>query len=168
VRRPGSGSVAIVGHARARASLRRNRRGQHPWRASPAALLAAALLLTGCTSPSDQVADAIDQAVAATATARLALDLDRDDRIFRPTSTTAVEDARREAADAARTVAGIDVTDESEAGRRTEALDALDEAVRSLAAAVDALGGVGDPAEAADRVAAAEDALRTLTREGAP
>jgi hypothetical protein len=161
VRRPGGGSVAIVGHARARASLRRNRRGQHPWRASPAALLAAALLLTGCTSPSDQVADAIDQAVAATATARLALDLDRDDRIFRPTSMTAVEDARREAADAARTVAGIDVTDESEAGRRTEALDALDEAV-------DALGGVGDPAEAADRVAAAEDALRTLTREGAP
>ena len=155
-------------HGRVRAYLRRNGRGRHPWRASPAPLLAAALLLSGCSSPSDQVADAVDQAVAATATARLALDLDLDDRIFRTTSSTAVEDARREAADAARTVAGIDATDESEAGRRTEALDALDEAVRSLDAAVDALGGVGDPSEAADRVAAAEDALRALTREGEP
>ena len=33
---------------------------------------------------------------------------------------------------------------------------------------IDALGGVGDPSEAADRVAAAEDALRALTREGEP
>lgn len=157
-----------MGHGRVRASRRRNGRGRHPWRASPAALLATALLLTGCASPSEEVAEAIDQAVAATATARLALDLDLEERIFRTTSSTAVEDARREAADAARTVAGIDATEESEAGRRTEALDALDEAVRSLDAAVDALGGVGDPAEAARRVAAAEDALRALTREGAP
>jgi hypothetical protein len=130
--------------------------------------VAAALLLAGCASPSDQVADAIDQAVAATATARVSLDLDEHVRIFRTTSTTAVEDARREAADAARTVAEVDATEESEAGRRSEALDALDEAVRALDAAVDALAGVGDPADAADRVAEAEDALRALTRAGRP
>ncbi|HEU4465245.1 MAG TPA: hypothetical protein VFR98_01865 [Agromyces sp.] len=130
--------------------------------------MAAALLLAGCASPSDQVTDAIDQAVAATATARVSLDLDERGRIFRTTSTTAVEDARREAADAARTVAEVDATEESEAGRRAEALDALDEAVRALDAAVDALAGVGDPADAADRVAEAEDALRALTRAGHP
>lgn len=129
---------------------------------------AVALLLAGCASPSDQVTDAIDQAVAATATARVSLDLDEGGRIFRTTSTTAVEDARREAADAARTVAEVDATEESEAGRRAEALDALDEAVRALDAAVDALAGVGDPADAADRVAEAEDALRALTRAGRP
>ncbi|GGI45367.1 putative NADH-flavin reductase [Agromyces flavus] len=136
--------------------------------AAAAGLFVVALAMTGCTGAADQVADAIDQAVAATATAGLALEQDADGRTFRPTALTAAEDARREAADAARTVAMLDVADQTEAGRRSEALDALDETVRALDAAVDALGGVGDTAEAADRVAAAEDALRALTREGRP
>ncbi len=127
-----------------------------------------AVLLSGCTSPSDRVSDAIDQAVAATATAGLALDQDADGRTFRTTALTTVQDARREVVDAERTVAEADATDETEAGRRAEALDVLDEAVRALDAAVDALGGVGDPAAAADRVADADDALRALTREGRP
>jgi hypothetical protein len=142
---------------------------RHPSRATAAAgLIVVALAMTGCTSASDQVTDAIDQAVAATATAGLALEQDADGRTFRPTALTAAQDARREAADAARMVAMVDAADETEAGRRAEALDALDETVRALDAAVDALGGVGDAAEAADRVAAAEDALRVLTREGRP
>jgi hypothetical protein len=130
--------------------------------------VAAALLLAGCASPSDQVTDAVDQAVAATATVRLALDLDARERIFATTAETAVGDARREAADAARTVAEVDATEEAEAGRRAEALDALDDAVRAIDAAADALAGIGGTSDAADRVAEAEAALRALTREGRP
>ena len=114
------------------------------------------------------MADAIDQAVAATATAGLALDQDAEGRTFRTTALTTVQDARREVVDAERTVAEVDATDEAEAGRRAEALDALDEAVRALDGAVDALGGLGDPADAADRIAEVEDGLRALTREGRP
>ncbi len=126
------------------------------------------MLLAGCASPSDRVTDAIDQAVAATATAGLALDQDADGRTFRTTALTTAQDARREVVDAARSVAEVDARDATEAGRRAEALDVLDEAVRALDGAVDALGGVGDPSDAADRIADAEAALRALTREGRP
>ncbi|MBM7502964.1 hypothetical protein ACFPER_05760 [Agromyces aurantiacus] len=153
---------------RDRPARRSGERRRHPWCAPVAGAIATALLLTGCASTSDQVTDAVDQSVAALATARLALDLDAGERIFRTTSTTAVEDARREAVDAARTVGQLDAADETEAGRRAEALDALDDAVRSLDAAADALGGVGDLGDAAQRVADAEEALRALTREGRP
>ncbi|WP_430646855.1 hypothetical protein [Agromyces sp. GXS1127] len=141
----------------------------HRARATPAAVLAvAALLLTACTSTADRVGDAIDQAVAATATGRLALELDADGSSFRTTAVTAARDARREAAAAARTVAELDAGDGIEAGRRVEALDALDGAVLALGAAVDALSGIGDPGDAADRVADAEAALRSLAHEGSP
>jgi len=133
--------------------------------AASASLLVA---LVGCTAPADTIDDAVDQGVAATATASLALSLDDEGRMFRTTTRTTVSDARRELVDSERTAAQVDASTAVDAGRRTEAMDALHDAVLAADAAVDALSGVGDLGEAAERVAEAEEALRALTREGAP
>ncbi len=136
--------------------------------AASALALSIAFALAGCTPPSEVLEDAVEQGIASTATAGIALELEADGRLLRTTALNAVEDARSQAADAARTATLVRAGDEVDAGRQAEASAALQEAVDALSGAADALDGIGDPADAATELAAAEDALRALTRQGRP
>ena len=130
------------------------------------ALLAIAAL-SACSSPAAQIDDAVDQSIAAIATARIALDLQGDGRLFTTTASAAVTDARRELIGASRSVAETDAATPEEADRRDETQAVLTEAIVAVDSAADALAGVGDPDAALDEVEASEAALRDLADEDA-
>ena len=135
------------------------------------AMAATALLsivaLTACTSPTARVDDAVDQSIAAIASARIALDLQGDGRMFTTTASATVTDARRELIGASRSVAETDATTAAEADHRDETQTAVTDAIVAVDSAADALAGVGDLDTALREVEHAESVLRDLAKEDA-
>jgi hypothetical protein len=124
-------------------------------------VLAAALLLTGCTSASAAMQDAVGQGIAAVETARLVVDQELDDRTFQTTAIATLGDARQELVGATTTVSETDVTSESDAAYREDVLAALGDGLEAVNDARDALGGVGSLEATVPQL---EDAARGLER----
>jgi hypothetical protein len=122
-------------------------------------VIAAASALSACSSPTSRFDDAIAQGIAAVETARLAVDLQLDDRIYAATTNTALGDARRELVDASTSVSETDATTESDAALRADLLDALTLGVDAVNDARDAMAGIGS---LENSVAPLEDAAAAL------
>jgi hypothetical protein len=129
-------------------------------------VLAAALLLTGCTSAAATMEQAVGQGVAAVETARLVVEQELDDRTFTPTAKTTLGDARRELVGAATTVSETDVSSETDAAYRDEVLAALGDGLDAVNDARAALGGVGSLDATVPQLEDAADGLEDL--EGGP
>ena len=127
-----------------------------------AGMLAAASVLSGCSSPTATFDDAIGQGVAAVETARLAVDLELDGRTFATTTTTALGDARRELIDASTSVAETDATNTTDAALRADLLAALTEGVAAVNDARDAMAGLGSLEAVEAPLEDAADALHAL------
>ncbi|WP_173922744.1 hypothetical protein [Agromyces sp. Marseille-P2726] len=125
----------------------------------------AASLLTACTNPGAEFDRAVEQGSTAVETARLAVALERDGRTFASTTTTALEDARRELVDAASAVAETDAESPSDAALRADLLDALALGVTAVNEALDAMAGIGTLDAVEPALDEAEEALDAL---GAP
>ena len=129
-------------------------------------MLAAALLLAGCTSAAATMEQAVGQGIAAVETARLVVEQELDDRTFTTTATTTLGDARRELIGAATTVSQTDVTSDSDAAYRDEVLAALGDGLDAVNDARAALGGVGSLDAAVPQLEDAAAGLEDL--EGGP
>ena len=129
-------------------------------------MLAAALLLAGCTSAAATMEQAVGQGIAAVETARLVVEQELDDRTFTTTATATLGDARRELVGAATTVSQTDVTSESDAAYRDEVLAALGDGLDAVNDARAALGGVGSLDAAVPQLEDAAAGLEGL--EGGP
>ena len=129
-------------------------------------MLAAALLLTGCTSATATMEDAVAQGLAAVETARLVVEQELDDRTFTTTAKATLGDARRELVGAATTVSQTDVASESDAAYRTLVLSALGDGLDAVNDARAALGGVGSLEAAVPQLENAAAGLEDL--EGGP
>ena len=128
-------------------------------------LAVAASVLTGCTNPGPTFDQAVAQGFTAVETARLAVELELEDRTFANTTTTTLEDARRELVDAASAVSETDATSAADAALRADLLDALGLGVHAVNQALDAMAGIGS----LDAVEPAlEDAAAALDDLGAP
>jgi len=133
--------------------------------ATAAAAVLAIAALTACSSPTARVDDAVDQSIAAIASARIALDLQADGRMFTTTASATVTDARRELIGASRSVAETDATTTAEADRRDETQAAVTDAIVAVDSAADALAGVGDLDTALREVERSESVLRALAED---
>lgn len=135
------------------------------------ALAAAALVLAlaGCTSLRSTVVDALDQAVSATSTATLAVQLAGAGRLLDPPADTALADALTDLDDAATTLVDAGPAAPGESSARRAALAAIRAAQDAVLAARDDLSAGRDlTGEEAD-LRAARDALETLaTASGDP
>jgi hypothetical protein len=134
--------------------------------ASGCLVLAAALLLTGCTSATATMEDAVGQGLAAVETARLVVEQELDDRTFTTTAKATLGDARRELVAAATTVSQTDVASESDAAYRTLVLSALGDGLDAVNDARAALGGLGSLEATVPQLEDAADGLEDV--EGGP
>jgi hypothetical protein len=148
--------------------MRATRRWRATSVAASGALVITTVLLTGCTSADAAFEAALGQGVAATETARLAVDQELADRTFTPTALTTLGDARRELIDATDQVAETDAATTAEAETRAEVLDALGAALDAVDAARDALAsGVGSLDAVAPQLEEAADELSALEEQQA-
>lgn len=151
-------------------SARGRQARRHPGPAGPVAsgclVLAAALLLTGCTNAAATMEQAVGQGIAAVETARLVVQQELDDRTFTTTAKATLGDARRELVSAATTVSQTDVTGEADAAYRDEVLRALGDGLDAVNDARDALGGVGSLEATVPQLEDAADGLEDV--EGGP
>lgn len=106
-------------------------------------VVALAAALTGCTSAASTLHDATGQGLAAVQTAALVVEQELDDRTFPTTATTTLGDARRELVAASTAASETDVTAASDAELREAVLDALDDGIRAVNDARDAMAGLG-------------------------
>lgn len=128
-------------------------------RAAAAALVA--LLLSSCASATDRVRDAVDSAIAATASVAVVLDQLDHDRALPPYADTVIGDALSELDGAAS-----DLTELGPVGDpddRDAALAAIRDAQDAVLAARETVASGGDPGRDLDGVEAAADELRDLS-----
>lgn len=111
--------------------------------ATSVSVVALAAALTGCTSAASTLHDATGQGLAAVQTAALVVEQELDDRTFPTTATTTLGDARRELVAASTAASETDVTAASDAELREAVLDALDDGIRAVNDARDAMAGLG-------------------------
>ncbi|RZS68718.1 hypothetical protein EV187_1154 [Agromyces ramosus] len=107
------------------------------------AVVALAAALTGCASAASTLNDATGQGLAAVQTAALVVEQELDDRTFPTTATATLGDARRELVAASTAASETDVTASSDAELREAVLEALDEGLRAVNDARDAMAGLG-------------------------
>jgi hypothetical protein len=148
--------------------MRHVRRRDAPILLVAAGVLAAASVLSGCSSPAATFDSAIGQGIAAVETARLAVDLELDGRTFATTTTTALGDARRELIDASTSVAETDAASMTDAALRSDLLAALTDGVAAVNDARDAMAGLGSLEAVEAPLEDAADALHELERRPAP
>jgi hypothetical protein len=151
-------------------TVRTTRRGKMVMLATAGAI-AAASVLAGCTTAIARFDDAIGQGIAAVETARLAVELQLDERMYGRTTTTALDDARRELVDAVAAVSETDAANESDVALRTDALAALTLGLEAVNDAHDGMAGIGSLEESVpplERAAAALEALEPFETGPSP
>jgi hypothetical protein len=134
-------------------------------------LAAAVLVLTlaGCSSVRSTVTDSLNQAVSATGTAALAVELLADGRSFTASADTALADALTELGDAATALVDAGAAAPGESAARREALAAIRSATDAVLAARDDLSAGRDLTDDKAALRAARDGLRQLAAaSGAP
>ncbi len=136
------------------------------WAAAVVALLLAAAL-AGCSGVRQGSASSLDQAGSAVRTARLAVELDARGRSTHPVTATALDDALTKASQAQSGIAALGASTRVNRRIRDEAARAIDDAVRLLADARDAVDAGRAPAADWDRVEA-ELARATVATGEAP
>ena len=128
-------------------------------RAAAAALVV--LLLSSCASVVDRVRDAVDSAVAATASVAIVLDQLDGSRALPVYADTVIGDALTELDGAATDLTELGPV--GDADDRDAALSAIREAQDAVLGARETVASGGDPARDLDAVEAATDALRDLS-----